>query len=430
MADTVLAVFRSAKAKGVNYRQCEGFSISGQRCKRGCSVGKVYCATHDRNADIGLPPFVTCNGGHTKLMIYNCLSPQRWRVGNRAPAVFRCLATGEEYGVLKFIAEGSYGAVYDSSLSATGLSSVSQRLALKACKTTFNSRRLRGAESMEMMEDEYLRELFVTQTAHQRLAATPQGDDVVVPYLDPFVVKAGTGGLYGCFAMERLEGDLADVFDDLETKSKHCNEALRFWAICCFETARMLHRLHEVGVYHLDAKPGNLMIKRTPGVGRGFQLRLIDFGLGAYLPRGTPNAAEPQMECRATGTFLPPEWRHNGDRHRPSFELLSRHEQIEIGETYALCKTCLDLWQSLHSSVRSGAFAKKLRSYNALVYALEAGQKDSLSCTDRMRACGGVCGVRALAEAALKELDNVLTGSSEPEMLKLGLSIFSKEPTK
>jgi serine/threonine protein kinase len=222
--------------------------------------------------------------------------------------------------------------------------------------------------------------------------------------------------------MERMDGDLADVFDELETKSKNCNESLRFWALCCREAAHMLNRLHEVGVYHLDTKPGNLLIRRTPGVGRGFQLRFIDFGLGAYLPRA---AGEPQMECRATGTFLPPEWRRNGDKYKPTFEHLTRHDQIEVGEAYALCKTCLDMRQSLHSSVRNGSLSKKLPAFRALVAALEAGQKDSDGAAARMRACGGgVRGIEAMAESAVRELDSVLSSDAEEEMVKAKFPMF------
>lgn len=432
MADAVFAIIKSGTAKRqrpANFRQCSGYAVSGQQCKKGCAPGRPFCTTHDRSADIGLPPYVSCNEGRTNLMIFHCMGPQRWRVGNRAPTAFRCLSTGAEYTIQKFIAEGSYGAVYDCAYSASTAeggcaSALKQRVALKACKTTFNSRRLRGAVGMEMMEDDYLRELFVMQVAHDRLAATGDGDDVVVPFMSPFLIKAGAGGLYGCLAMERMEGDLADVFDELETKSKNCNEALRFWALCCRETARMLRRLHEVSVYHLDTKPGNLLIKRTPGVGRGFQLRFIDFGLGAYLPR-TAGPQEPLMECRATGTFLPPEWRRNGDKFKPTFVQLTRHDQIEIGEAYALCKTCLDLRQSLHSSVKNGALAKKLSAVKALVAALDAGQKDGSAAAERMRACGGgVRGIEALADAAVRELDSILSSDGEEEMAKARFPMF------
>lgn len=410
----------AASKKGGARKRCEGHALNGQACRRLAQKDRLYCAAHDdRSGEIGLPPYASCNAGRTKLWIYHGIGPPRWVVGNRGPSggqlVFRSLSTGAEYSLLKFVAEGSYGAVYDCALQVSA--QPTRRVAVKACKGTFNSRRLRGAMDVEMMEDDYLREYFIMRVAHDRLSTTAAGDDVAAEVVEAFLVKT-TRGLHGCLAMELMDGNLGDLFEALESRNmKNCGETLRFWALCCRDLARMMRRLHEVGVYHLDAKPANVLYKRTRGKARGFVLRLVDFGLGGYLPRPIEyGASEPLMECRATGTYLPPEWRRNGDKRRPTFARLTSHAQLEVGEAYALCKSCHKMRQCLHSTVRDGPLAKKLPAVVALYAALDAGRRDGDAAATRVAGCGGVRGVEATADAAVRELDAAMSSDGDDEM--------------
>ena len=419
---------------------CDGYALNGQRCRRLAQPGRAFCATHDRAAEIGLPPYATCNGGRTNLWIYHCMGSPRWNVGHRGPSggsmVFRCLATGAEYVIQKFVAEGSYGAVYDCShvpAIAQGLQGVQgaqgaqaeSRVALKACKNTFDSRRMRNLEGKDMMyEDDYVRELFVMQVAHDRLVANGGKDEVVVGIVQPLLIKTSRG-LHGCIAMERMDGNLADLYDGLEgSKSKNCSEALRFWALCCRFVASSLRQLHERGVYHLDIKPSNLLYRRTRGLGRGFELRLVDFGLGGYLPFAAASAAaasasEPETICRATGTYLPPEWRDRGDKRRPTFAVLKDPLQLEMGEAYAMCKSCAKMYEVLHPSIREGRLAKKLPGFRKLVDAVDVGRQDGCTWRVRMHA-GCVRAIEAAADAAVRELDSALSTDGDEAMAAYG----------
>ena len=82
-----------------------------------------------------------------------------------------------------------------------------------------------------------------------------------------------------------------------------------------------------------------MLWRRTRGQGRGIYLRLVDLGLGCYLGKIEGRDA-PKMPCNATGTYIPVEWRKDGDKSTPTFEEIEDPKKLQSGETYALFVTC------------------------------------------------------------------------------------------
>lgn len=52
----------------------------------------------------------------------------------------------------------------------------------------------------------------------------------------------------------------------------------------CRSIGTALGKMHDAGVVHGDLTTSNIMVKDTPGVEPGFQIVMIDFGLGTMQP--------------------------------------------------------------------------------------------------------------------------------------------------
>lgn len=304
-------------------KQCEGYTISGQQCRRRVPHGQRYCSTHSRAAEIGLPPYVNVTPTDS-FWIFLPIGRPRWKVGSATKVSFKCLANNTEYAIDRYVSEGTYGAVY------IGSRPDGSRVAVKVCKELYRHRRRDAAQN------DFVREYFMHNVIRDRIRAP-----CVVNMVDAFFLKT-EAGLHGCIAMDRMDGNLSELFKTFDAYPT-CAEVLRFWIFCCNFIAGALVHLHANDVFHLDIKPANVLWRRARGgeKGRGISLRLVDLGLGCYLKR---TGSEPHITCEATGTYLPLEWRRNGDKSTPTYEEIDDPRVLQMGDTYALCVTCLKLF--------------------------------------------------------------------------------------
>ena len=303
--------------------QCEGYTLSGLQCRRRVPYGQRYCSTHSRAAEIGLPPYISITPTDS-FWIFLPIGRPRWRVGSSASITFRCLASNVEYGVDEYISEGTYGAVYFGSCKQGP--NKDRQVAIKVCKELYRHKK------KDFMQSDFVREYFMHSAVRDRVHAT-----CVVRMIDAFFLKT-EGGFHGCIAMERMDGNLGDLFRSFVDYPDSV-EVLRFWIFSCNFIAGALLQLHANSIFHLDIKPNNVMWRRVRGSekSRGIYLRLVDLGLGCYLGR---TGQEPRIVCKATGTYLPLEWRDNGDKATPTYEEIDDPRKLQSGEAYALCVTC------------------------------------------------------------------------------------------
>ena len=362
-------------------KQCEGYTLSGSQCRRPATAGYLYCSVHNRTAEIGLPPYVTVNGG-TTFWVYLPLGYPNWKVGVTATTnvSFKCLANGYEYSVDKYVSEGTYGTVYFCTVKHDGSG---RQVAVKVSKEIFSSKR----------ESDFLKEFYVHSTAKDRVRG-----DCFVKLVDAFVIKT-RGGMHGCIAVERMNGCLSELYDKFETMSNR--EILLFWALSCLFMAESLLQLHAVGVYHMDMKPSNVMWRKSTSAQRGFVLKLIDFGLGCYL------GGNPPCICRATGTYIPPEWRKLRDKHRPTFARISNPQELQSGECYALSVSCHKMLKRVQPPSRSWFNGS---SISTLVELLEKGRCDDA----KIR---GTVSIKSVADAASNLIRDIDSGMDLKRLL-------------
>ena len=311
-------------------KRCEGYSLSGQPCRRLAIKGHRYCSTHSRASEIGLPPYITVPPNES-FWIFMPIGRPSWRIGGSSAGVeLRCLSTKHSYILDSFESEGTYGAVY------FGHQPQQQRatVALKICKEVYRG----AARQKPPLQCDFVKEFYMHSAVRDRVAGAA---DFVVKMLDSFFIKTGAG-FHGCIVMERMEGDLYDLFDALRAARDPI--ALRIWYQACNFLALALHRLHSCGIYHLDIKAGNILWRRGPVYGT-VELRLIDFGLGCY------TGGCPLIPCEATGTYVPKEWRVPGGSGEPTFATISDPRELETGEAYAMFVTCYKLRKRLEPTL-------------------------------------------------------------------------------
>jgi len=366
-------------------KRCEGYTLSGQQCRKRPQEGQRYCSLHCRAAEIGLPPYITVTPEQS-FWIYMPIGRPNWSVGGSAAnLILRCPTNGGEYLVDRYVSEGSYGAVY------FGVQKNSKRrVALKIFKEVYRSKRKSVAES------DFIKEFFVNAAVKDRVG----NNNTIATVVDAFFIKT-TEGFHGCLVMEKMDGDLCDLFDNKLNGLKNAN-VLRFWLFSCNFMANALLELHTNDIYHLDIKSGNVLWKKQQSNERGVVLKLIDFGLGCYMRH---KGCEPAIPCEATGTHLPIEWRRNGSKKTPTYERLSDPRDIRGGEAYALCVTC----------------RKMLKKVNPAIYIRFEHLKDFIELINRgSEGRKGAVSIRAVEEVSrelLEEMDAASTDKSFDSIL-------------
>jgi phosphate transport system substrate-binding protein len=189
----------------------------------------------------------------------------------------RSLAPGEvvgaAYRVVRPVAEGGMGLIYEVEQIATG--------AIRALKVMHG----------QYAADEKLRARFVLEA---RLAASIPSDHVAQ------VMDAGqdptTGALY--IVMELLEGT---------TLSQELRRAGAFaWpaAIAILEQiAHALSAAHATGIVHRDLKPANVFLSRSRHAGLPFMVKLLDFGIA----KAMQSASDVTLAAVGTPAWMAPE---------------------------------------------------------------------------------------------------------------------------
>ena len=358
---------------------CAGYTLSGQKCRRRVAQGQRYCSVHSRESEIGFPPYVSVSPSES-FWVYLPIDCPTWKVGVKNNQLLRCPAKpGVEYTIEKYVNEGTYGVVY---FATRGLPAVAQNVAIKVCKFIYRSSRKTDL-------DDFLKEYYMHVAVRDRVKS-----ECVVKLLDAFFIKTRQG-LHGAIVMERMDGNVSDLFNKLESV-EHI-EVLRLWVFTCNFIASALLQLHGSNIFHLDIKAGNVLFRRTRGQGRGIVLRLVDLGLGCYI------GGHPKIECAATGTYLPKEWRKNGDKSKPTFEIINDPKVLQRGEAYAMCVTCVKLFKHVKCAAAKSPFIKPF------VQMLVTGKDESL----RVRSAVTIKMVQQASADLLKDMDAALPDMDE-----------------
>lgn len=331
-------------------KQCEGITASGSQCKRRVKTCERYCALHNVSTNIALPSYVSVTPEDRFWVFFP--EEQSWKVGSEHTTKLFCPGSGASYDMNNYVSEGSYGAVYFGKRLYDNKS-----VAIKIFKEIFRKESKRPAVKYDFMKEFYM----------HRAVADRVTSECVVKMIDSFFLRTKTG-LHGCIVMEKMDGSLIDMFEGFEQLSSKLQlEIIRIWTLSLKSVANALIDLHCHKIYHLDIKPGNVLYARIPD-GNGIVMKLVDFGLSCYLG-GTPI-----VPCVATGSYLPLEWRNNGDKREPTYERVRDPVILEMGEIYAMCVSFHKILKPFKNSWMRGN-----RNFNRLLYAIECGMSNDRS---------------------------------------------------
>lgn len=192
---------------------------------------------------------------------------------NEGRALASGAIVGGAYRVVRAVAEGGMGVIYEVEQIATG--------ALRALKVMHG----------QFAADDKLRGRFVLEA---RLTASLASDHVAQ------VMDAGqdaaTGALY--IVMELLDGT---------TLSRELRRTGPFpWATAIAVLGQIAHALgaaHAAGIVHRDLKPANVFLSRSRHVGLPFMVKLLDFGIAKALA----DASEATAAILGTPAWMAPE---------------------------------------------------------------------------------------------------------------------------
>jgi serine/threonine protein kinase len=256
------------------------------------------------------------------------------------------------YNLNSYVSEGTYGAVY------FGVRLYDERpVAVKIFKEVYHKRAQLSALDYDFMKEYYM----------HRAVADRVPSESVVKMLDTFFVRT-KNGLHGAIVMEKMDGCLLDLFENFAYLSSKLHlEAFRLWVMSCRSIARALLDLHAHKIYHLDIKPGNVLYSKAANE-EGIVMKLVDLGLSCYIG-GTP-----VVPCVATGTYIPPEWRENGDKREPTYARIKDRAVLEMGEIYAMCITFSKMLKYIHIGV-----LKDSKNLSGLLRAIEQGKSEKQS---------------------------------------------------
>jgi phosphate transport system substrate-binding protein len=177
------------------------------------------------------------------------------------------------YRVVKPIAEGGMGMIYEVEQVATG-----SRRALKVMHGRFAG-------------DEALRTRFIREARLTAAIATDHVAQVVDAGVDP-----STDALF--IVMELLEG--STLSQELRRRTLFdWDDALAILA----QVAHALAAAHALGIVHRDLKPANVFLARARRVGAPFDVKLLDFGIA----KAVAGASDATAVILGTPTWMAPE---------------------------------------------------------------------------------------------------------------------------
>ena len=176
-------------------RQCEGYTLTGQKCRKKIPAEQRYCTIHNRAVEIGIPPYVNITP-KDNFWLFVPMGQPRWRVGSSATTIFKCLLTKHSYSLDKYVSEGTYGVVYFATDRET-----KTQVAIKATKEIFHK--------YDPVEYDFYKEYIMHNVIRDRVQG---GSEYIVNMIEAFFIKT-VSGLHGCIAMEMMDGDLDNLFD-------------------------------------------------------------------------------------------------------------------------------------------------------------------------------------------------------------------------
>ncbi|MGZ3421953.1 MAG: bifunctional serine/threonine-protein kinase/formylglycine-generating enzyme family protein [Polyangiales bacterium] len=192
-----------------------------------------------------------------------------------------------EFQVIRKLAEGGMGAVYEVTQIATGASR-----ALKIMHP-------------QLVTDEKLRQRFVQEA---KVAALIKSDHVVQ------VVGAGVDPQTGTpwLAMEMLEGET--LHDYVSRRGALAPIEVRevFSQLC-----HALAAAHDAGIVHRDLKPENVFLAVARREGVPFTVKVLDFGIAKLVAEAATN----QTAAIGTPLWMAPEQTEHGGNVRPATDV-------------------------------------------------------------------------------------------------------------
>jgi serine/threonine protein kinase len=220
-----------------------------------------------------------------------------------------------EYRVLRPLAEGGMGAVYEVEQVGTG--------AMRALKIMHP----------QLVNDEKLRARFVQEA---RVSALIESDHVVQ------VVGAGVDAETGIpwLAMELLRGETMAQF--LGRRG-----GLALWELrdIFSQLCHALAAAHDVGVVHRDLKPENIFFGVARREGASFTVKILDFGIAKLVAE----AHHTQTAAIGTPLWMAPEQTEVGMAVRPSTDVWA------LGLLAFYCLTGMHFWRVANAERLSAA---------------------------------------------------------------------------
>ena len=200
---------------------------------------------------------------------------------SKSTEVFVGRVVGSDFELVRLLATGGMGAVYEATQRSTG-----KARALKMMHTW-------------LLRDDRMRERFIDEA---RIAGSIDSDHVVE------VVSAGIDEELGApwVAMELLRG---------VTLTEHLEQVHRLRAPECLEVLTQLcdglALAHERGLVHRDLKPDNIFVAAARRRGVPFTIELLDFGIAKWIHEASSGVRSslarggPRDNSQAMGT---PSW--------------------------------------------------------------------------------------------------------------------------
>ncbi len=220
-----------------------------------------------------------------------------------------------EYRVLRPLAEGGMGAVYEVEQVGTG--------AMRALKIMHP----------QLVNDEKLRARFVQEA---RVSALIESDHVVQ------VVGAGVDSATGApwLAMELLRGETMAQF--LAHKG-----GLALWELrdVFSQLCHALAAAHDVGVVHRDLKPENIFFGVARREGASFTVKVLDFGIAKLVAE----AHHTHTAAIGTPLWMAPEQTEIGMAVRPATDVWA------LGLLAFYCLTGMHYWRVANAERLSAA---------------------------------------------------------------------------